>query len=332
MKKRIFGSIALLLSLFSPAKAQEVTYALPSTALTVQVEVEQTDFFAGPYANYARKFLNMDVKDRDAVSSAITAVEILPRVEADGKFLYTTDPENTALLSLGAQGLVALHPAYRADVWRFLPPADASFPGSIASPLKEESRISYKTVQTEDTVVQVPVEHKVKTAKSMEDMAAEAAEMILSVRKDRLNIVSGNTDASYPGEAMGAALKELENIEKEYMALFQGYTVKRTYTASFDVVPEAGQHAQRYLVFRLTDNGPVQEGQKGVPYYIELEPEALSYAPDDERGGRKSKAAPLHYRIPAVCRVRFTRDGQPLIETRIPVYQLGQDALYLQNK
>jgi hypothetical protein len=332
MKKRIVASIALLLCLWPSARAQEITYALPSTTLSVQVEVEQVNFFAGPYANYARKFLNMDVKDRDAVSSAITAVEIVPRVEADGQALYTADAENAGLLSLSAQGLVALQNKADASAWRFLPPVNAAFPGSVASPSKEETRISYKSIQTEEAVVQVPVEHKVKSAKTMEDKAAEAAEMILSVRKDRLNIVSGNTDASYSGEAMGAALKELERIEQEYMALFQGYTVKRTYTASFDVVPEAGQNVQRYLAFRLTDNGPVPDGQKGVPYYIELEPEQLKYAPDDERSGKKTKVAPLHYRIPAVCRVRFTRDGQRLIEARIPVYQLGMDALYTLNK
>ena len=270
MKKHIIGSIALLLCLWPSARAQEMTYALPSTTLTVEVEVEQTSFFAGPYANYARKFLNMDVKDRDAVSSAITAAQILPRVEADGKALYTTEPDNAALLSLSAQGLVAVQPSAAAGAWRFLPPVNASFPGSVANPIKEESRVSYKTIQTEDNIVQVPVEHKVKSAKSMEDMAAEAAEMILSVRKDRLNIVSGNTDASYSGEAMGAALKELDRIEKEYMALFQGYTVKRTFTASFDVVPEQGQHAQRYLVFRLTDNA--RKARKESPITLNWSP------------------------------------------------------------
>ena len=314
------------------ALAQEITYALPSTTITVQVEVEQVNFFAGPYANYARKFLNMDVKDRDAVSSAITAVELIPRVEADSQALYTTDAENAALLSLSAQGLIALQNKADANAWRFLPPMGASFPGGITSPTKEETRISYKNIQTEDSVVQVPVEHKVKSAKTMEDKAAEAAEMILSVRKDRLNIVSGNTDASYSGEAMGAALKELDRIEQEYMALFQGYTVKRSYTASFDVIPDPSLQLHRYLAFRLTDNGPVLDGQKGVPYYIELEPEQLKYAPDGEPSGKKSKAAPLRYRIPTVCQVRFTRDGQRLIEARIPVYQLGMEAQYSQNR
>lgn len=328
MKKQLITFI-LGLCLLPAAKAQDVIYALPSTTLTVEVEVEQEDFFAGPYATYARKFLNMDVKDRNAVRSSVTALELIPRVEADLKALYSCESDNAALLALTAQGLVALQNKADAGAlaWRFLPPVGASFPGGVASPVKEETRITYKSIRTEDSVVQVPVEHKVKSAKTLEDKAAEAAEMILSVRRDRLNIVSGNTDASYSGEAMGAALRELDRIEKEYMALFEGYTVKRRYTASFDVVPVPGE--QRYLAFRLTDNGPVPDGQKGVPYYIELEPEEMTLP---EEGKSKAKATPIRYRIPAICRVKLTRDGIRLTESRIPVYQLGTEAYLVQYK
>ena len=62
MKKRIISCFALFLSLWPAALAQEVTYALPSTTLKVQVEVQQEEFFSGPYASYARKFLNMDLQ------------------------------------------------------------------------------------------------------------------------------------------------------------------------------------------------------------------------------------------------------------------------------
>lgn len=328
MKKQLITFI-LGLCLLPAAKAQDVIYALPSTTLTVKVEVEQEDFFAGPYATYARKFLNMDAKDRNSVRSSVTALELIPRIEADVKALYSCESDNAALLALTAQGLVALENKAEAGAlaWRFLPPVAAAFPGSVASPTKEETRITYKSIQTDDAVVQVPVEHKVKSAKTLEDKAAEAAEMILSVRRDRLNIVSGNTDASYSGEAMGAALKELDRIEKEYMALFEGYTVKRSYTATFDVVPVSGE--MRYLAFRLTDNGPVSDGTKGVPYYLELEPEKMVLP---EEGKSKGKVTPVRYRIPAICRVRLTRDGIRLTESRVPVYQLGTEANLVQYK
>ena len=134
MKKQLITFI-LGLCLLPAAKAQDVIYALPSTTLTVEVEVEQEDFFAGPYATYARKFLNMDVKDRNAVRSSVTALELIPRVEADLKALYSCESDNAALLALTAQGLVALQNKADAGAlaWRFLPPSAP--PSPAASPV-----------------------------------------------------------------------------------------------------------------------------------------------------------------------------------------------------
>jgi len=326
MRKTVI-SLVLALSALTSARAQEIYYALPSTTLTVNVEVRQENFFAGPYARFAYKLLNMDVREEDSVSSTVTRVEVVPSVEADPKAWFSCDAENATLLSLGTQGLVAFRDKGEAarKQWRFLPPLQADYSRrGITTPEKEETRIAYKIIQTDTAEVNIPVEHKVLVEKTLEDKAADAADMILSVRKDRLNIVSGNTDASYSGEAMGAALKELDRIEEEYMSLFRGYTVVRTYSASFDVRPEADAPVQRYQVFRLTDDGPVSDGVKGEPFYIELEPELPSLPEDADR--KKGKTAQIHYRIPAICQLRLTRNGITLLETRVPVYQLGTES------
>ena len=329
--RKIWMYLFLALGCGISARAQEVTYALPQTTLTVKVEVQQENFTAGPYAAYAKKFLNLDVREKDGQNSTVTALELIPGVEADPKALFTCDADNANLLALCAQGLVALQD--RADAptlsWRFQPAAGDGFTGTITNPEKEETRISYKTVQTEEGIIQVPVEHKVKQAKSAEDLAAEAAEMVLSVRKDRLNIVSGDTDANYAGEAMSAALKELDRIEEEYLALFCGRSVKRTNVYFFDVIPDPDLNVQRYLAFRLTDNGPVPDGVKGVPFYIELEPQPMNF-PEDNRP--KGKPTVIRYRIPVVCNVHLTRDGQRLLDARVPVYQLGMEAILSQYK
>jgi len=329
--RKIWISLFLALGCVVSVQAQEVTYALPLTTLTVKVEVQQEHFYAGPYAAYAKKFLNLDVRAKDAQSCVVTAVELIPGVEADPNALFTCDADNANLLALTAQGLVALQ--NRADAptlsWRFLPPVGNDFNGTITTPDKAETRISYKTIQTEEGVIQVPVEHKVKQAKSTEDMAAEAAEMVLSVRKDRLNIVSGDTDANYAGEAMNAALRELDRIEEEYLALFCGRSIKHTNVAYFDVIPDPELHVQRYLAFRITDNGPVADGVKGVPYYLELEPQPMNF-PEDNRS--KGKTTAIRYRIPVVCNVHLTQDGKRLLDARVPVYQLGMEAILSQYK
>lgn len=325
--------LALALGLGLSAQAQDITYALPNTVFTVKITVQQEQFFAGPYASYAKKFLNLNVQEEDAVTCSLLSAEILPRTEADQKALYNCEAENAALLSFSSQGLIALQNKADAPAtaWRFPAPASARFEGSISSPEREETRITYKSIKTDDGDIQVPVEHKAKMAKSEEDKAAEAAETILTLRRERMNIVSGNTDASYSGEALGAAIKELDRQEEAYLTLFRGYSVKGIVEASFDVIPDAKQKHHRYLAFRLTDDGPVSDGVKGVPYYLELEPEEMAFPGEDEKKS-KVKGNPIRYRIPVVCKVRFTRDGLLLAETRQPVFQLGKTAYFAQNK
>ena len=332
MTKKI--TIILLVGLLAvSARAQEVSYALPATSVTVKVEVRQESFFAGPYAAFAKKMLNTSVRDKDMVTSEIVRVELIPHTEADTDAWYTCDSESAALLSLSAQGLVSLGGTGKGSAvsWRFSPGLSTPFTGKgLTEPEKEATRIVYESVQTDTAIVQVPVEHKVLVEKTLEDKASDAADMILAVRRDRLNIASGNTDASYSGEAMSAALKELDRIEKEYMSLFSGYSEVRRQTYTFDVTPAATVKNHRYLVFRLTDDGPVADGVKGTPYYLQLQPEGT--LPEETQDKRKVKGA-VRYRIPAVCQVTFTRDGVPMLQTRIPFYQLGRESLlYLQSK
>lgn len=330
MMKKIWIGMLLFLAPFI-LRAQEVSYALSSTSVTVKVEVRQESFFAGPYAAFAKNMLNMSVRDKDMVSCEVTRVELIPHVEADTDAWYTCDQESAALLAVSAQGLVSLGGSGERVSWRFLPGLKADFSAKgLTEPEKEAVHIVYEQIQTDTAIVSVPVEHRVLVEKTLEDKASDAADMILAIRKDRLNIASGNTDASYSGEAMQAALRELDRIEEEYMALFRGYTVVRKATYTYDVVPSRTVKNHHYMVFRLTDEGPVSEGVKGVPYYLDFHPEGT--LPEEGQDRRKTKGS-VRYRIPQVCRVVFSRDGQSLLETRLPIYQLGREAsLNLQSK
>lgn len=321
--KRLFVVAALLLPL--ALRAQEVSYALPSTSVTVKVEVRQESFFAGPYAPFAKRMLNMSVIDQDFITSEITRVELIPRVEADTEAWYTCDQESAALLSLSAQGLVSMGNAAAPVSWRFLPGLKADFSNKgLTVPEKEAVETIFKEMPTDTGMVSIPVEHKILVEKTLEDKASDAADVILQVRKERLNIASGNTDASYSGESLRAALQELERIEEEYMALFRGYSVVRKQVCIFEVVPSREVRHHRYLVFRLTEDGPVAEGLNGTPYYLELQPEGT--LPEGESGDKKKTRGSVRYRIPQVCKVVFSCDGRPLLQTRLPFYQLGVES------
>ena len=77
------------------APAGTVVYSLPSTTLVMRVVAVHESFQAGPYAQYAQKYLGLDVKQTSGDSYRIKSIEMLPYVEAD--------PQVSAAVNLQAQ-------------------------------------------------------------------------------------------------------------------------------------------------------------------------------------------------------------------------------------
>ena len=70
--KWTFGIMAALMLLPVTASAQKkadpegyLTYSLPSTVISIDVEAVQEKFYAGPYAKYAEKYLGIKPRMKD---------------------------------------------------------------------------------------------------------------------------------------------------------------------------------------------------------------------------------------------------------------------------
>ena len=328
MNLKVFAA-GLLVAVPVLVQAQTVSYSLPQTTVTVEVDAIQESFFAGPYAAYAKRFLGIDVREVDASRTYLKEVRLLTRVEADpqARFSVETRGAEDRFLVLSSQGLVSFQDKLEAGdlVWRFNPQPEADFgTRGVTNQTRTETRTIWKEVETDTAFVRVPVEESYQVQKTVEMKAQEAADMVLRARRERFNISTGNTDATFSGEALGAAIAELDRVEKEYLTLFTGYTVSREQTGSFDVIPSATARKQQYQAFRLHgQKGIVPDGPATV-YYLEFVPAEVS---DGQATARDSKNV-VHCRIPAICTVRLTTGGQTLFESRIPVYQLGIETLY----
>ena len=317
----------LLLAVPALLEAQTVTYSLPQTTVTVEVDAVQESFFAGPYAAYAKRFLGIDVRETDAARSYVKEVRLVTRVEGDPQARYSVDTKGVEdrFLALTAQGLVSFQDKLEAGdlVWRFNPQPEADFGAKgVTSQTKTETRTIWKEVETDTAFVRVPVVEAYQIQKTPEMKAQEAADMVLKARRERFNISTGNTDATFSGEALGAAIAELDRVEKEYLTLFTGYTVSREQSGSFDIVPSGS--TRKYTAFRLNGKEGIVTDGTGTVYSLEFSPEEVT---DPQAALRDTKNV-VHYRIPAVCNVRLTTGGRTLFESRIPVYQLGLEALY----
>ena len=314
-----------------------VTYCLPSTSLTLEVEAVQEKFFAGPYAKYAEKYLGVTARQKDESSFKVVQVKMVPYVEADQNKRYSillTDGKiDASFLRLSAEGLVSFGDAAMGGsetVWRFPAETTGDFSSKgVSSNLTSEATVLYKNDRKESQYGKISVQQNVIVAKTLEMKAAETADMILKLRQQRLQIVTGDTDATYSGEAMGAAINELTRLEQEYMTLFTGYSEVNSQTMSFDVIPDAERETQKYIAFRLSDTAGLlpADNLSGRPIVIEFVPHPFKQIPEPVLDPKQKKPAVLaHYRIPAICTVKLTDGVDILLQSRVPVYQLGQES------
>jgi len=339
MKARMILSLALAMTMMSyVASAQTgtdpegyVTYSLPMTTIMLDVEAVHENFYVGPYAKYAEKYLGIKPRMKDESSVQLTQIAVTPHVEADQNCRYslfaTKQGINPSVFKLGAAGLVAFADANYTDesVWRFPVEGKKDFSDKgVSSNITSESATLYRNEKKESAYNRVSVQQNMVVEKTLEQKAAETAAMILDLRRQRLQIVTGDTDATYSGEAMGAAIDEITRLEKEYLTLFTGYSEYQTQKVRFEVIPEAAKENQIYVAFRISDkNGLVPaDDLAGKPVIMEIIPQSFM----QNESKKKSKEEVIRYRIPAICTVKLKEGAELLMQTRIPVYQLGQES------
>ena len=343
MIKKLIIAAALLVSstAFAQKKGEDpqsyLTYSLPMTTITLEVEAVQEKFYAGPYAKYAEKYLGIKPRQKDETLFQLTDVKMTPYVEADQSRRYSVIVpagriENT-FLKLSAGGFVSFSDANFGDesIWRFTTKSQGDFSSKgVTSNLSTESTTLYRNEKKESSYNKVSVQQNMVVEKTPEKRAAETADMILKIRQQRLQIVTGDTDATYSGEAMGAAIAELTRLEEEYMTLFVGYSEYQTQVMKFEIVPEAERESQMYVAFRLSDSVGLAnpDNMSGRPVVMEIipqefaEPEAAEVVVED----KKKPQVEAYYRIPSMSTVRLIDSGNVLVQTRMPIYQLGRES------
>ena len=330
-------SLVMLLMFPLVASAQKksdpegfLTYSLPSTTIVLDVEAVQERFYAGPYAKYAEKYLGIKARQKDETTFQLTQVRMTPLVEADQSRRYTLNVKkgqvDGAFLRLSSEGLISFSDAKygEAAAWRFPTDNQGDFSGKgVSSNLTSGSTTLYHSGKGKASVRQ-----DMLVGKTTEQKAAETAEMIIRLREQRLQIVTGDTDATYSGEAMGAAIAEITRLEEEYMTLFVGYSECQTQKMQFEVVPASDQENQMYIAFRLSDTDGLvpADNLSGKPVIMQIIPQEFAQTEVTAEEQKNKKEVLAYYRIPAVCTVKLMDGANLLLQSRMPVYQLGQES------
>lgn len=311
-----------------------IVYSLPQTTIHLSVQARCEQFTAGPYAKYAKKYLGWEAPVENSTRYTLSKIELTPLLEADPHHFYQINLSalrsvDLSMLRITSTGLIVLADTYESakDKWRF-PDPDADIPLSdagIIENLSDETTTLYRSVVKSGKVEPIPVKQTYMVEKPLEKRAEEAAAMIFALRDKRMNIITGNTDATFSGEAMTAAIEEMRRLEAQYLTLFMGKSTSSTQQLSFDVIPDGSRAKQVYVAFRLSSTEGLlpASDMSGRPIVLELEYETLPGEQPRMQEGDPKVLVLFYYRSPAIMKLSLNDGARLLLQTRMPVYQLG---------
>lgn len=361
MKKTIVTALALFSTLFYTLWGQTensgaVIYSLPNTNLHLTAEALCEEYTPGIYGEYAKKFLGLDVPLAPKTNYTLMGLKMVPMIEADLTKQFVADLSGfegksapISFFKMTSQGVVILSDENKggSEYWRF--PSLAHFdidPSQATENLTSTETILYRQVKNENGGYdKVATTHSQVVEKSLEKKAQEAASTILSLRAKRIEIITGDTDATFSGEALQAAVEQIDKLEEELMALFIGRVESHIQKMTFDVIPTNTNEQEIIIAFRFSETqGLLQSDEiSGRPIVMEVIPqyevqegedatEVTVNEPYIKKGAKNLKEAQnrgnIEYRIPSICTVKLFDADILLLQSRVPVYQKGEQVSF----
>ena len=130
----------------------------------------------------------------------------------------------------------------------------------------------------------LPVNKLSSASQSAEEQAAATAEMIFSLRKHRLELITGEAGENVFGAGLKAALDEIARLENECLQMFYGSKTieEKSYSFNVTITPDK----RDYLVCRFSDRVGVVEVNNlaGKPIVVKVE---------SEKGREYAKLSPV---------------------------------------
>lgn len=286
-----------------------ITYSLPKTSLIVEAEVTKVTCKAGPYYQYAEKYLAVqDAIAEDAVYYELGKVRLINR--------GVPDPDNTYIVEF-KPGTVAPY-AYLTEEGLLCSINTEYVP---AEEKAEKKAVAAKQGAAQNSVLS----EELLMAGSTARQAEVAAKQIYRIRESRMDILTGEADNLPPdGEAMKLVIQQLEAQEQTLSHLFTGTTEKTTDLYEVSIIPS--DELDKEVIFRFSKQLGIVDADDlgGAPVYMSLI--ATERAPQLEPKEAEKKEKSLKgiiYNVPGKAKVEITMGKRTLYKGEAQITQFG---------
>lgn len=288
-----------------------ITYSLPKTSLVVDAEVTKVTCKAGPYYQYAEKYLGV----KDAITEDKVYYELgKTRLINHG----IPDEANTYIVEF-KQGTVAPY-AYLTEEG-LLCSINAEY-----TPVESELDAVKKKKGQQEKVTDTSVfSEELLMAGSTARQAEIAAKQIYRIRESRMNILTGEADNLPPdGEAMKLVIQQLEEQEKALSNLFTGIRIKETEHFEVTVIPH--DDLENEILFRFSKQiGIVDiDDLGGAPVYMNLKATERAPMLEPKEAEKKEKSLKgIVYNVPGKADIEIFMNKKTLYKGEAQITQFG---------
>lgn len=291
-----------------------LVYSLPVTALQVSVTARKVSKNAGPFRQYAKRYIGTsNVVVEDAVSWAISDITVTPVGIKDDERQYLMQLKAGATTYIGVD-------------------ADGMLLSINAEPVKDDNDFD-GTVQLTGTVLKDDgdvdgylqfVDMDFVSAQNSMRQAEMVANSLMDVRDAYLSLTRGTADnMPTDGRQLELMLSSLKNQESALTRAFVGSEKIEEFTAEYLYVPEDNGEE---VLFRLSDFAGFVDADdySGAPVYIKTEILKEGSLPLDANGEEKKFPKDgVVYAIPGTADISIYADGVRLYNKNIEFSQFG---------
>ena len=161
--------------------------------------------------------------------------------------------------------------------------------------------------------------------RSTEVAAREAAEQILSLRRTRLDLITGEFGEGVFGAGLQSALEEISRLEREYLELFYGKRSITTLAERF-ILPVNSEQPSTVIARFSAESGVVaKDDLSGDIILVKITPSEMSYPQSELKGT-------VAYRYANNAEVVVALGGDVLARNILPLYEFGETVMFLQPR
>ena len=326
-------------------KSNGFYYSLPRNVITIDITVKNTMQIAGPYAEYASKYLGLKnvIRSNQSIFE-LSDIKINSYSEPDPDHFYFVDLEkykpakgNEMMMRLSEAGLIhdindnseakvkeektAYQEQHEIDY-------SQTFKYFAESNLVEKIDTIVETIDMDTITIEKTTFKTRLVEKDLEQKAKEAAEFIERTRSQHFDIITGAQEVPYSSATVEYMSSELKRLEEEYMKMFTGITFTTYSHYRYYYLPESHVYSASVPLFKFHKKaGIVDKDYKGGEMvYIHVDRSRNTQHLETfvkNNVNQEAKQHGYYYRIPEYAKFSIKQGIELKAEVNILVSQFG---------